>query len=495
MGAAFSHGFDFGGDIAAAQKQRKQAISDMELESNIGQANDNVNGFRAKLSQYAPGSPEHEQAKQGLAEALQARTQLFHPANNPTAMGKFGHMLLDHIPGRQPSAPPAGPPTTASAPAIQLPSQIPPTNGTGASSFTLPGGAGPVIPAGPAATVQGPQTPQTLKAQAEANLIASAAPTPPPGSLTPEETHSAELVKSGLQPRAVAPKAATAASAKAVQWLTDGEGKAHPFELVDGKFQPVEGADGMTPPVKQAPHSNAALQTFIRTKYGDTPTAEQYEEGITEFKRLQTPDTTGTHEAIVYDQDGNAHKVTEASSSHKSFGHSGGGSSPAGSSSKPGTKKTAPKSPVSDVLPGIHKNTPAQSKAQTDLVSATKLASFADQVAADPNASPSEQKQVALRLIKDAAGRVNMQEYDVMTKRAGLANTLVQWANNVTTGKLPNDVFSALVAATHKNLKSAQDARDTAYGTPYTPGELKGKAKANTQAMSDDEFLLNLGKK
>ena len=147
--------------VEAAQAQRRahqQALSDAELESNIGQAQSNIANLQSKLSTIAPGSKEHAETMQSLQDAIQSRNDLFHPARNPGALAKFGHMIGI---GPKPSqaAPPVAAPTITNTPAIQ------------AGDVTLPESS--------YRTVEGPQTPGQLKAQAEAQQISAAAPPDP----------------------------------------------------------------------------------------------------------------------------------------------------------------------------------------------------------------------------------------------------------------------------------------------------------------------------
>jgi hypothetical protein len=101
--------------------------------------------------------------------------------------------------------------------------------------------------------------------------------------------------------------------------------------------------------------------------------------------------------------------------------------------------------------------TPAQTKADEAVNTATQVASLADLAQQHPTAQ--NQKNLALAVIRGAAGRVNMQEYDILTKRAGLANSVEAWANSVSTGMLPDEVFKGLIGVTKDNLKAAQAAQ------------------------------------
>jgi len=150
-------------DRANASALQKQALSDEQFQLNVGDANDNITGFRKQLALTTPHTKDWEEASLGLKNAIQARTQLFDPSKNPTAMQKFGHMLLDHVPGYHAAPPPVqpGPPTISATPAMQLqaapqkmaaPSwaapSAPPRTGTGQLSTSYQTGplAGQLIP-------------------------------------------------------------------------------------------------------------------------------------------------------------------------------------------------------------------------------------------------------------------------------------------------------------------------------------------------------------
>lgn len=519
--AAFEQGLQWGEKQAALGQEHKQALSDAELEQNIGDANDNITGFRKQLSDLAPGTAEHEQAKLGLQNAIQARTQLFHPNKNPTAMTKFGHMLLDHVPGHQAAPPPVpvNAPTIAATPAVSV-------NAPGASS--LPMAAQPVdrsvipmnrptpavdapassvpalgdnsvnLPQGSFRTVQGPQTPQQMRAQAQANLVAGSVPGPTPGALTPEEEHAVARVQGGLDPRAAPDK--PDAPLKKTEMVPGHDAQGNPVMgyVENGKFVPVAGTT-VAPP-KPPPQSNSALSMILRANNPEVTdgkyTKKMVDAALVDQKRLTTPGTNSSHEVITYDDYGNASIATLDTSSRKTFGDSGGGTpSSAGNGtagSKPGGKtRTVGTSGGGGSnrltpLPGVHRNTTAQSKSNTDVVDATKLNSVAQQVLQHPHDAVN-QKRLAVALERMSAGRFTTQALDYIIK-AGWGNTIEQWANNPTTGELPADIVRQLVDGASQNLQASKDARTEAYqGSAATPGEMKDKAKGNT--ISDDDFL------
>jgi hypothetical protein len=130
-----------------------------------------------------------------------------------------------------------------------------------------------------------------------------------------------------------------------------------------------------------------------------------------------------------------------------------------GSKSKPVTP-TAPKGGGAGNVhvgePLFQGKTTSISKAQNDVMDATKLSSLADQVATKPD-DAINQKRLAVSLEKMSAGRFTTQALDYVIK-SGWGNTLEQWANNPSTGALPKDVVRQLVDGAHENLKASQAA-------------------------------------
>jgi hypothetical protein len=256
-----------------------------------------------------------------------------------------------------------------------------------------------------------------------------------------------------------------------------------PYQNPNGQWvRPVQNADGTiaeqpmpagwkptTPAPKQ---SNAALATYLRAKYGDSPTAEQIEEGTRAHQRMMSGLTIGSHQTLAYDADGVPHVVTLSTSSHKDFG----GTAPdSGSPKGPAPKRSAggTPQPKKDQL-DFRKGTPAQTKARGDYDEAVKLSSLADQVSARPN-DAINQKRLAVALERASAGRFTTQALDYIIK-AGWGNTLEQWANNPSTGALPTDVMRQLVDGAHQNQTASLKALQAA-ATPTSDLAPKGEPK------------------
>jgi hypothetical protein len=91
-------------------------------------------------------------------------------------------------------------------------------------------------------------------------------------------------------------------------------------------------------------------------------------------------------------------------------------------------------------------------------------------------------RNLAIRMAREASGRFSMAEYDTMIKNAGLGNTFEQWMNNITSGALPDNIRNQLISVAYDNQRSAKAALDSASGKP---------APTST---TDDEILKKLDK-
>jgi hypothetical protein len=109
------------------------------------------------------------------------------------------------------------------------------------------------------------------------------------------------------------------------------------------------------------------------------------------------------------------------------------------------------------------------------------LSNFADRVSNDRTAA--QDKLLAGRLIKESDGRFNPAQYDNLVHGAGLGNTFEQWKNNVTSGKLTDEIRKQIVDAAHALLASAKDTRDTIRQS--SPDASSGGGKTITVSPED----------
>lgn len=219
------------------------------FQTDLEQHNNTINGLQSKLGSYAPGSPEHQQTQEQLAQAIEGRTQFLHPAKNPGAIEHLGKHIAQRLHLVHPDLPQA----------VRI-SEQPIEGSKPSAATTLPGmtpdSAPMSTPALPAAThaVLAP-TPGQLKARAEANMMAAAAPEA--GNAFAD--YKRDLMATGMSEddanQAIQIKAGTAAKEVAP--------KDHPtwklYDLPGGDG--AVWADPKTPPEGAQPHVNKGKQS------------------------------------------------------------------------------------------------------------------------------------------------------------------------------------------------------------------------------------------
>ncbi len=185
---AWNQGWALGAGLAQEQRARKQALTDEERETHLGELGQNISSLQKKYSSLlgpkGEDTPESLKTKYALNQAMQQRDALLGPQKTPSVGGKIGEKIGEalHL-AKKPEAQtvttqPAALPATPSAPITspELPAYkrgaTAPTE-PGVAATTLPameGGGAPALPAGKPTTVQGPAlTPGQKKAQAQAN--------------------------------------------------------------------------------------------------------------------------------------------------------------------------------------------------------------------------------------------------------------------------------------------------------------------------------------
>ncbi len=78
-------------------------------------------------------------------------------------------------------------------------------------------------------------------------------------------------------------------------------------------------------------------------------------------------------------------------------------------------------------------------------------------------------RNLAIRMAREASGRFSMAEYDTMIKNAGLGNTFEQWMNNLSGGQLPDNIRNQLISVANDNLAAAKASLEAAGGGPAKP--------------------------
>jgi hypothetical protein len=552
---AFDQGFAFGASTAQRQAAHKQAYSDEEHETMLGDLNNSITNLQKRIAEVGPGHPDYSGLQRQLNQVVADRTALFHP-NQPGGLERLGKLLWEKVHG--PDTPAADAPRIAEVPiAGTQGSTLPPMpgGGPGGVSITTPNLPATSVPVDtrPSTPTNTP-TPAELKSRIPQDIAAGAQHTNQfrdlhqalvEGGFSPEDAAKAARISAGLAPKPISYRPV------APHWqpykLADGS--TQEFNLNDPNLDLPDGAIPV-PLASTIPHqSTAAQETYIRSQFPNGATPEQREWAIRRYQGLLHPDGSSSHESIQYDSDGNAHIVTLASSNKKGFGVNGppppnaDGSSPQVSnggapaptaaratgtatlSGQPVTvgqptstaavppPKTAgeARKRVSSVkgvaVPGVasapagdsrvadlHKNTPAQTAADKKVGDFTALSKQADLAEAAPNDAV-KQRSLILALIRASAGRVNMQEYDSYVKRQGLANTLEQWANNAESGALPSDIFRKIIGVTRDYMAGAKAEQQEAYKNTNVKGKNgKGAAPAGTEDIDAIMKALKQGK-
>ena len=312
--------------------------------------------------------------------------------------------------------------------------------------------------------------------------------------LSPQDLDKVTEIAAGLQAKPIAQRQLH----PNVLNFKHPDGKVASHDVNDPDDQPPEGSVRMS--AQSAPHqSTSQFETYVRSWFPDGGTPQQREWLMVRKKRLESPGTSSSREGVYYDTNGDPHIVRLSSSSQKEFYGPDGPPPPNADGSRPqlppvnagansGTTTSAPATAAGAATPktagearrqastvrngtaapgadsrlaGIHKNTPAQTEADKKVGEFKLLSTLADESAQHPTAV--NQRNLVLSLIRASAGRVNMQEYNSYVKGQGLANTVEQWANNTTTGMLPDEIFAGIVSLTRDFLKASKASQQEAY--------------------------------
>jgi len=206
---AFMGGWQMGERLAEERRLRKQQLGDEQREDRRNELNAGIANLQQKYSslltpkgEETPGSLK---AKYQLAQAVQARDALYNEPHTPNIAQRVEHLFHRGQPAQQPAvAPPV----------------------FGQSTMEVEGQR---IPTGPAYMVQGPQSPEQQRAQAEAGLIAAGAP-PQQNQLlayknallgagfSEEQAQRALEIGQGLEAKATPPKPETTAARELSQY-------------------------------------------------------------------------------------------------------------------------------------------------------------------------------------------------------------------------------------------------------------------------------------
>lgn len=117
--------------------------------------------------------------------------------------------------------------------------------------------------------------------------------------------------------------------------------------------------------------------------------------------------------------------------------------------------------PAGPTVVGSKASKPYQA-AKVDYDKAAGIVSLAKAAAAKKDAL--SDRNLAIRMAREASGRFSMAEYDTMIKNAGLGNTFEQWMNNISSGALPDNIRNQLISVADDNLNAAKAELDSASG-------------------------------
>jgi hypothetical protein len=418
------------GDIEKKKAARKN-LSDRELEFNTQQILGDVSALHERKSKLDPNSPTYAQDSaqidKALHDAMGTFKDLYHPENNPGALSKVGAFIQSHL-GKKKAAP-----TTPAEAKQSLQSRMEGIEGVAYAPQVQPN---PYV-------VKKRQLSEAGVADDEALRIATG------------QKDTATKFMPQLQ------ETTDPATGVKHYYRVPLEAGGKPEEVdFNGQVVTQKGV-GAAPKV-------GSLGDFLTAAYGPRPTPEQIQEGKRLWAQAGAGTTVGEHVVMVPQKDGSIVPITIQTTSTKSFG------APAHPSPNVAKTPGEAKSKIAAVAPphaaGVvakgeavgGRLTAPEAKAKTEYDEAVKLANIADDTLAHPSAA--KDKSLALTIVRGAAGRVNMAEIDLLTKKYGIANTLEAWANSATTGELPIEIRKQLVGLTHTYLNGAKAGLDAASG-------------------------------
>ena len=210
----------------------------------------------------------------------------------------------------------AKPATGAAAPRLSTGAVEP-----GRPATTLPGLPTPATPVLPSRTLTPKQmremAQRNQQAQEETELLTAGAPAAAEnkyiaqrrelmeGGFSKEDADKAVRIMAGLEAKPVAEKAASG------KWLqirgkVDGQPTTYLFDEKEGKYKAQNGDDlsdeelqAFVPDPKEGKPSTGVEASLIHALYGDHPSAQQWEAGISEYKELNTPVKTNSSQVLV----------------------------------------------------------------------------------------------------------------------------------------------------------------------------------------------------
>jgi hypothetical protein len=542
MADGWDQGYALGDRAYERVHAHKQALTDQEHDTLLQNHNDTIASLQQKLGATDPNDPNYGTLQNQLNSTVQSRTALFHP-NQPGGLARLGKMLWEKVHGptqgpqetdqaavtgseAMPNVTPVSGPPTKNGPTenVAYPEpEIPGVRGSERESSQNAVRTQVATPDTPGAALPLPAVSHPIEnaAQAKAKLAQILQWGAPGARVNPLQQWRKDY-EQAVPDATVDPVTATQIHAgvdarpiaeKPEGWKVNGQ----PYKGADGKWyqheinaqgEGRENAMDENYNGPQAHQSSAALQTYLRSLYGDSPTPKQIEEGTARYEKLVHGDTSGTHEVQDYDEHGNLIIVPLHSSSKKTFGVPGEppSASPVATSNV-ATPRVAPAAAAPQTagllkqraaaaaakvpaarsvdrnINDVHKNTPFQAKAQADMDEATTLTSMADHA----KTGTAEQQRLFLNTLQRTVDkRYNAGAFENLTSEYGIGNAIERFFTGNSTGKLPQDVMDKLVEATHSYLSDQKAGLDRAYGrnavTPVVPNAGQSKGRRSLKA-------------
>lgn len=486
MGTGFDALASAGVQAGLDQSRRKQALTDEEHEQQLAEHNNTIKTIQANMGEslgrgLGPGTPEYSALQNKLETAVANRTSLYHP-DRPGGLHRLGQLVYNHFHPPQPDAARVTQTNHTAATPATLSATLPPMPGaqTGITTPALPAQPSTATPnlapstskfgrqvAGETAELEAgiPATPQNIRQQLKTLLP----------NLSDEELDHAVAIKEGVEAKPVA--------AKTEVWKKNGA----PFKDENGDWQQPElnaageprnvPLPGYEQAVKASQSADAVnAREYAKARYGDETHPLTYEDNLNRIKlnkQAATGVTSGSHIAFVPQPDGSIKAIQVSTSSSRNFGGQPVTPAATPANETPAAEKTprALKSKAAAVAPkgsnGVPKPgdtvggrmTPAQTKAKEVYDAAKGLSKVADNAAKAQDST--HDKQLALAIIKGSAGRVNMQEYNILVHGLGLANSLEQYASSASTGKFTTELRNQLVNVAKSLESGAKEQYDS----------------------------------
>jgi hypothetical protein len=467
---AFAAGLSAGFARGSQGREHKQMLSDQEFQTNLADAQQHITGLTQKLGTIAPTSTEYADTQGQLANAIQARTALFHPAVHPNAVQELGKAVGQHLHLIHPDLPAAvvSPETTTETPGVQLPA------------------GAPQLPATSTTTkVQGPpQTPAQLKAMAQAHMVASGLPTYQPSPLSVEEQHRAAMVNAGLEPKAVAEKPDT--------WKVLTTSK--PFKGEDGIYyqtemdasgnlrrSPLPAGYAPSASTGKPPTANQMLWNSYAASLGTTADklSDPQKAGFLNWEaRQHAMGHSTTSEHVEFDANGHPHLVTTHSNSTPvSAGGASSGSSASGKMRKlaHGNAQQPGAEAAGAPARAWVRATPQSTTALKAVDTAEGSLRDVEQAAQDP--TPVGDQGIVLSWLRGRVNRVTTTEIKAVNNLGGAEMKLEGNLVRLASGKMSNAQRQWFLQSARNNYANAQ-----AVAAKYGGGDNAAQQPSTTPA-------------